>query len=880
MQALRRVVRSTPFQIFTSIALLVALFAVDLAQIYEVPTNRELDMALSSVLVIFMIEFVLQNLCEASYPFSFFFWMDLIGTVSMTSDISYMFGSDVTLPIRLLRKSSGGSGGGSILIVRAARAARLGARAGRLSRVIKILRLMPFMSNKAEQESLESEHRMAKVISQQLSDALAMRVSFTIIFLVVCLPVFHMFDYPEMDDSMKAWTEMLAMNVKDFIDTSSSSARLLFSDELQRCADFYSAETYGPFKACRGHIEDGNFICESIRDLPMTFDSDFTAPARGSSIWIMTADNFQLYFSLAMPKTHESIGNIMLICFIIFTMTCFGAIMNAKVSEIALKPLERMLSVVRDKCAIIFKFADELQDDDGDEGPQLEGKTEIDLLESAVLKLTTIARLHAASKMPDIEDMSEEAVMKLNLAGQRTSTAVLRSTRGSVVVDIFRAGSCKRSPRESSMGKPSSMSAAAWASQGTALFDSDFPEHSIVQNIFSLVPIEIIDSITSDDFNSLDFTDDHSEAVCRYILCASTGCRGWVRDHVEEKALTAFVKKAKSKYLSNPFHNWAHGLDVAYTVARNMRMIGGGRFFSEETHFAIIVAAVGHDLGHTGVNNQYLIETSHKVALTYNDRSPLENMHCSELFHILNNDDETNILRKVDKVVYKEMRSNMISMIMHTDMISHQPMVKDLGLLYHTSSDAFELAAGTVNEDPDDSLLTECLTTAQNQQLILNALLHTADVNNPLKPWFLCKRLAMLCMDEFFAQGDLERQAKLPIGMLNDRHKVNVAQSQIGFVEFMIAPLAEAVVQVFPQLDEISTHLGNNIQHWFDQWVQESRPAAEELEKTTIRVKKVIKRTKLVEEAEERSPGVLRQSKSHKGGADYSMMKLSRQVTP
>ena len=38
------------------------------------------------------------------------------------------------------------------------------------------------------------------------------------------------------------------------------------------------------------------------------------------------------------------------------------------------------------------------QDDEGDEGPQLEGKTEIDLLESAVLKLTTIARLHAASK--------------------------------------------------------------------------------------------------------------------------------------------------------------------------------------------------------------------------------------------------------------------------------------------------------------------------------------------------------------------------------------------------------------------------------------------------------------------------------------------------
>jgi hypothetical protein len=31
----------------------------------------------------------------------------------------------------------------------------------------------------------------------------------------------------------------------------------------------------------------------------------------------------------------------------------------------------------------------------------------------------------------------------------------------------------------------------------------------------------------------------------------------------------------------------------------------------------------------SGVNNQFLVETTHEVAVKYNDRSPLENLHCA-----------------------------------------------------------------------------------------------------------------------------------------------------------------------------------------------------------------------------------------------------------
>jgi hypothetical protein len=52
-------------------------------------------------------------------------------------------------------------------------------------------------------------------------------------------------------------------------------------------------------------------------------------------------------------------------------------------------------------------------------------------------------------------------------------------------------------------------------------------------------------------------------------------------------------------------------------------------------HCRLLVAAMGHDIDHPGVNNDYLTKTSDPIAILYNDHSVLENAHCASLFFLM-----------------------------------------------------------------------------------------------------------------------------------------------------------------------------------------------------------------------------------------------------
>lgn len=796
---LRSIMRGSAVSCCSFLSLLVALFCGDLFAFLSVPGNALCDIILTVAFGFFAFEFVLNAFSDRTYPLSFFFYMDLIGTFSMVFDISYMCGPDA-MSIERLHTSS--SSGGGVIVMRAARAARLGARAGRLSRVAKIVR---FVSGSEEEGS--GNVRMAKVISNKLSDVLSIRVAFVVICVAVVLPSLSIFEYPEMEESLTAWTSFLAPDVQRYAEGARGEMAVI-QQLLRDLSKFYSTANYGPFLICYrktgADLNSEELLACGATDDTVKFEVEghWAAPARREFVMATSQGQMDLLFDLAEPKRLEALMGISLIMFIILVMVAFSIVLTENISTVALLPLERMLDVVRHRCAQIFKYTNALQEeppsDDEDEEERededVEDKDEEDnefaLLEKAVAKLGAIAELSAKDQDPNAKKVHEWTQPTESLHKQSVVSQVMDLTRRmSMLVE----------------------------------------DNDALIKLNEDASTEVMDEARKPGFNAFKLTPSQIKALSVRLLREQAGTKDFVRRYLKPVVLVQFVNVLEPMYLPNPFHNFVHAVDVLCWLTMEMENVEVQSFLADSDQFALLVAAVGHDVGHLGVNNQFLVATSHELAVIYNDKSPLENMHCCKLFQVLGH--EAQLFQALDKETYKRMRKDIIEAILHTDITKHNEMVKDLSLFYQMNKDVLNIAELSAEA-------REVLKS--NTSLMMCSFLHSADVNNPSRPWHIAEKMAHLCVDEFFAQGDKEKELGIPVGMLNDRDKVNRAFSQIGFIEFMIAPWVEALVPMFPVLDFMADYTAENIHKWAVLWENEVEPPAEQVEKLTLRVQKVV----------------------------------------
>jgi 3',5'-cyclic-nucleotide phosphodiesterase len=86
----------------------------------------------------------------------------------------------------------------------------------------------------------------------------------------------------------------------------------------------------------------------------------------------------------------------------------------------------------------------------------------------------------------------------------------------------------------------------------------------------------------------------------------------------------------------------------------------------------LLITAIGHDVGHPGVNNAFLVTLNAPLAQLYNDRSVLESFHCAAY---------SQILRRHWPAAFQgvEMRQLMINSILATDMGLHFDYMQKLG---------------------------------------------------------------------------------------------------------------------------------------------------------------------------------------------------------
>ncbi|XP_029386557.1 calcium/calmodulin-dependent 3',5'-cyclic nucleotide phosphodiesterase 1A [Echeneis naucrates] len=277
-----------------------------------------------------------------------------------------------------------------------------------------------------------------------------------------------------------------------------------------------------------------------------------------------------------------------------------------------------------------------------------------------------------------------------------------------------------------------------------------------------------VDQWSFDVFSFHEATGDHALKFLVYDLLTRYDLVN--RFRIPVQALVQFVEALENGYSKhrNPYHNLIHAADVTQTAHFLMMHTGLMHWLSELEILAMVFAAAIHDFEHTGTTNNFHIHTRSEVAILYNDRSVLENHHVSAAYRLMAEDD-MNILVNLNKDDWRELRSLVIEMVMSTDMSCHFQQIKTMR-----------------------NALTQ--THSIDKVKVLSLMLHAADISHPAKAWPLHYRWTHSLMEEFFRQGDKEVELGLPFSPLCDRKATMIAQSQIGFIDFIVEPTFSVLV--------------------------------------------------------------------------------------
>ena len=266
--------------------------------------------------------------------------------------------------------------------------------------------------------------------------------------------------------------------------------------------------------------------------------------------------------------------------------------------------------------------------------------------------------------------------------------------------------------------------------------------------------------------------------------------------------LQNFLVEVSANYRDNPFHSYFHAVAVMHISFMMLSVASADQLLTNRDILACLIGSLCHDLDHPGTNNDFHIASLSDLAITYNDRSILENHHAAMVFRLMKNPD-CDVLKCLVKEDFKYVRKVMIEVILKTDMVNHFDMVKTLQAVADRDVPAGEFAFDI--DDEHDRLELACL------------VVHCADLSNPAYPEFeMTRQWCFRVCEEFARQAEAELKLGLPVApyMTGLTNETSIAKLQIGFVSYVILPLWKVVGLLFPKANQQEVHCTDNVKVW------------------------------------------------------------------
>jgi 3',5'-cyclic-nucleotide phosphodiesterase len=265
---------------------------------------------------------------------------------------------------------------------------------------------------------------------------------------------------------------------------------------------------------------------------------------------------------------------------------------------------------------------------------------------------------------------------------------------------------------------------------------------------------------------------------------------------MDEQTVINWISVIEAGYHGNPYHNSMHAADVLHVC--HFILTKGGLIkkinMRDEDILAALVASAIHDFDHPGINNSFHVRAQTYLATLYNDRSVLENRHVSAVFELMKLP-KFNLLSSVTEDQRRDIRDTIVEMVLATDMGLHGKFV---------SQWKRRIAENHNLEKKDD------------MRLALAMALKMADISNCGRPHDIYMRWGAKISDEFYMQGDREKNFGLSISPFMDRAQPGVSKSQISFMNFVVVPMFESISEFLPDMHFSVDHTEQNKSYWME----------------------------------------------------------------
>lgn len=317
---------------------------------------------------------------------------------------------------------------------------------------------------------------------------------------------------------------------------------------------------------------------------------------------------------------------------------------------------------------------------------------------------------------------------------------------------------------------------------------SSIEKTKVRQDIISM--FDKVNDWNFDVFKLRDLTDGQTLFITSYTLFVKYDLLR--KFSIPEDVLINFLSEVQSGYHSNPYHNSMHAADVTQVFHFIVAKGGLGDYLSDEDILAGLTSCIIHDYDHPGLNNAFQINTQSYLATLYNDRAVLENHHCAQAFELMRSSD-CNIFQNLTREQSLEVRESIIEMVLATDLGQHSKIVgKFKGLVEGGST----------------------FGSKSDVRIALEVAIKIADVSNPTRPRKLYLKWAHRICEEFYNQGDKERELGLEISPFMDRSKPSLNNLQIAFITYLVIPMIDAYCLFLPKMDFCRKFVQTNKSYW------------------------------------------------------------------